>query len=250
MTISKVWAKKENKGSDLGRIWAVVKPMMYIAMFYFAITLGFKSSKGIDGILCPYYIWMSAGMVPWFYIQDLIYSGANSFRMNKALITKTKYPIAAVPLIPVLTNLRVHLVMVLALFGLALVFGVTPCVYWLQVFFYMPLSVLFVYLWSLLMGMLNAVSADVLNLIKTVKPAFFWLSGILFNSRGMENLKPVFSYNPISFIVEGYRNAICYNQWFWEDPGALLDFGEVMLGMLILTLLVYGRLRDRIAEIL
>ena len=45
MSMSRINLKKQNKGADLGWIWSLAKPVIYIVMFYFAISLGFRQAK-------------------------------------------------------------------------------------------------------------------------------------------------------------------------------------------------------------
>lgn len=240
--------KKKNKGSDLGWIWSVIKPLMYIAMFYAAINMGFKSAKEIDGLVCPYSIWLATGIIAWQYLQELLLGGASCFKRNKLLIHSTNLPLTIYPMIPVLTGLYIHLIMVVILIFTAVISGVRPSIYWIQLPLFLFLAVLFSYIWSFFTGLLNTVSTDIINVIKSIKPAVFWLSGILFNSRTRSSI--IFTYNPITYIVEGYRSSICFRTWFWENASATRGFCLVMALLVIFTYVLYARIRHRIAELL
>lgn len=240
--------KKKNKGSDLGWIWSVIKPLMYIGMFYAAISMGFKSAKEIEGIVCPYSIWLATGIIAWQYLQELLLGGTTCFKKHKLLIQATDLPLTVYPVIPVLSGLYIHLIMVVILIFTAVVSGVTPSVYWLQLPLFIIIAVIFSYVWAFLTGLLNTISTDIINIIKSVKPAFFWLSGILFNSRARSSV--IFTYNPITFIIEGYRSSICFRTWFWENESATRGFCLVMLFLIVLTLGLYIKLRNRISEML
>ncbi|MBO5513269.1 MAG: hypothetical protein J5961_01600, partial [Mogibacterium sp.] len=43
--LAKVNQKKNFKTSDLGWVWAVVKPLLYIVIFYTAIVLGIRGQR-------------------------------------------------------------------------------------------------------------------------------------------------------------------------------------------------------------
>ena len=58
---------KTYKGAALGWIWAIAKPAVTIAVFYFAFSVGLKSNKPVEGY--PYFLWLIAGMMPWFYMR-------------------------------------------------------------------------------------------------------------------------------------------------------------------------------------
>lgn len=246
--LGKMMLNKTHKASDLGWFWALAKPIMYMVMFYFAISLGFKSSKDIDGIVTPYFIWMSTGIIAWFYINDLLTGGASCFNRFKSLLTKSNYPSQAIPMIPVISFLYVHVIMIGILLMIAIVFGVKPDIHWIQIPLYTFLAIVFTYLWSYLTGLLNVLSADIFSFIKVTKPAFFWLSGVLFNSR--DRVNRIFLWNPITFLVEGYRNSVCYNMWIWEEPVRVQHFAIVMLIMLVFTFFLSKKIEHRLGEIL
>lgn len=238
--------KRAHMKSDLGWFWAIAKPLFYILMFYFAISTGFKNSRDIDGVVCPYFIWLASGIVPWQYISDLLVGGASCFNKYKSIIKSTKYPVSAIPTIPVISKLFIHCIMVVVLMIIAILMGVRPSIYWLQLPIYMALTFCFLYVWVLMTGLMNVMSADILEFIRTIRTAFFWLSGILFNSRGKKS--PFFTFNPIRFIAEGYRNVFAYHVWIWEQKRLLFNFCLVMLIMTFVTFLLYKRMAKRMPE--
>lgn len=238
--------KRAHMKSDLGWFWAIAKPLFYILMFYFAISTGFRNASEIKGSVCPYFIWLASGIVPWQYISDLLVAGSNCFFRYKSIIRNMDYPLSAIPTIPVLSKLFIHCIMVVVLMLLSVFLGVKPSIYWLQLPVYMLLTVMFIYLWVLMTGLLNVMSPDILEFIKTIRTAFFWLSGILFNSRGKSH--PFFTFNPIRFIAEGYRNVFAYHVWIWEDKRLLFNFFLIMLLMSFFTFLLYKRMAKRMPE--
>lgn len=247
--IALVNIKKQNKSSDLGWVWTVLKPMMYIAMFYIAISLGFKSSKSIDGIVCPYFIWLTTGLIPWFYVRDMISAGAKSFKVYKNVIKKVNYPSSVIPMIPAITHILIHIILVGILIVMSLFSGVRPSIHWIQLPLFMALMIWFVYVWSLFAGLITVITADFSNLIQAVKPALFWLSGIFFNTRGSDEHHLFFMLNPITYLVEGYRSCFCFNSWFWENPTSLGFFLLVMLVLTVLALFLYRKLKITLPEI-
>ena len=86
---------KTYKGAALGWIWAIAKPAVTIAVFYFAFSVGLRHSQDVEGY--PYFLWLIAGMIPWFYMRDTLTAGAGSIRKYKYLVTKIKYPVSTIP---------------------------------------------------------------------------------------------------------------------------------------------------------
>ncbi len=238
--------KRTHMASDFGWFWAVAKPMMYILMFYVAISSGFKHGKDIEGTFCPYFIWLASGIVPWQFISDLLVGGVTCFHRHKDMVLRTRFPASVYPAIAVLPKLFIHFIMICVLIVLALILGVKPSIYWLQLPIYVFLTLLFIYIWVYMTALMNMLSADIVEFIKTIKTAFFWLSGILFNIRGRSNI--FFKINPISFIAEGYRNVFAYHVWIWEQKHLLLNFCIVLLLMTTVTYILNKRIEKRLPE--
>ncbi len=238
------------KTSDLGWFWAIVKPLFYLCIFYFAISIGFRGAKDIQGITCPYFVWLTAGMTPWFYMREMILSGAGCFRKYKFLVTKNAFPVSTIPTVISLSFLYIHFIMLGICVVVCICFGVYPSIYWLQIPIYMLFMVLLGVIWSLGAGLLSVISGDFLDLLKAINPAFFWLSGILFDSRVLDGAEMFFKLNPITFIAEGYRNAFCFHMWLWEDMRSFGFFMLVLAVMFIVALWLYKRLRRELADII
>lgn len=241
---------KTYKGAALGWSWAIIRPAITIFVFWFAFSVGLRKGEPIEGY--PFFLWLIAGMIPWFYMRDMVSGGASSMRRYKYLITKIKYPICTIPTFVSMSFFAVHLCLMVIVFGIFAGFGYLPDIYILQLPFYMLLMFLFFTAWGLFSGVLGAMSRDFLNLVKALTTALFWMSGILYDANGIDQtwIKNILLFNPITLIANGYRNCFIYKQWFWETPQELINFGIVYLVMCILAVWAYRKLRKDIPDVL
>lgn len=246
--LAKLDLKRTYTASDLGVVWAIVKPVMYLLMFYVAISVGFKSGKDIKGTVCPYFIWLAAGIVQWQFISDLLVAGAACYHKRKGIVRSSKIALSTIPTVHILTKFFVYVVMICILMITCVCMGVMPSIYWLQLPIYIVLTIIFLYLWVTMTAMMNIISSDILEFIKTTRTAFFWLSGILFNIKGKKS--PFFTFNPISFLAEGFRNTFAYHTWIWEEKRLFLHFVIVLFVMTIITSLLFRRMEKRLPELL
>ena len=143
ISLARVDIDKNFKGSGLGWLWAFVKPTMTIFVYWFAITIGFRGSKSIDGIVCPYFLWLVVGMIAWFYMRDMIFSGASCFRRYKQLVTKIKFPVSVIPTFVSISNLCSHVLLMGGVVVLFFCFGFPPSIYWIQLPLYTAFMLLF-----------------------------------------------------------------------------------------------------------
>lgn len=255
--IDRIWdmakadQKKRFRGSDMGMLWAFIKPTMYIVVFYLAISIGFKSSKNIPGIETPYFIWLTIGMISFFYMRDMILNGAACFRKYGQYITNAKFPVSILPATVSVSYMIIHFVMLGIGFAICLIFGVMPSIYWVQIPFYMILMFIISVFWGIASGLISVLYRDFYNLLQVINQAVFWLSAILFDLRQLDPIiQKVFLFNPISYIVEGYRNAICRHIWFWEEPEKLICYLLMLVVMIVIAILMYKKLRKRIPDII
>lgn len=241
---------KTYRGSVLGWSWALIRPAVTIFVFWFAFSVGLRHGKDVSGY--PFFLWLIAGMIPWFYMRDMITGGANSIRRYTYLVTKIKFPIATIPTFVSLSLMAVHIGLLLVMIALFVAFGFPPDIYYLQLPLYMIMMYVFFTIWGLFAGVLSAMSRDFLNLVKSLVTALFWLSGILYNAQSIEIhwIKTILLFNPVTLIANGYRNVFIEKVWFWQEPRELVNFALVTLVMLILAIWAYKKLRKDIPDVL
>ncbi|MBR4411903.1 MAG: ABC transporter permease, partial [Firmicutes bacterium] len=131
-------------------------------------------------------------------------------------------------------------------------FGYMPTIYYLQIPCYMLLMFLFFTAWGLFAGVIAAISRDFLNLVKSLVQALFWMSGILYDAASIEQewIRSILLFNPITIVVNGYRNSFIYHRWFWEDWQQLVNFAIVYAVMGLLAVWAYRKLRKDIPDVL
>ena len=185
-------------------------------------------------------------------MRDTIIAGADSIRRYKYLVTKIKYPVSTIPTYVNISQFVINVGLNVIMFAIFMLYGRMPDIFWLQIPFYMILMLLFFNAWSLFAGMLSAMSKDFLNLVKAVVTALFWISGIMYNVNGISIgwIKTIMLFNPITIIVNGFRNSLIYKEWFWENTGELVNFAIMYALMLILAIWSYRKLRKEIPDVL
>lgn len=240
---------KKYSGAALGVIWALVKPMLFIFVYWFAISVGIRGGKDIGDH--PFILWLISGIIPWFYISEtLIYAGT-SLRQNKHLITKMVYPISTIPTFRVLSQLYVHIAMTVITMIIFFINGHRPDVYYLQIFYYLACIFLFMTLTSWLTSALVVVSRDFEHLLKSITQMLFWMTPIIWPLVSLKApLKYVIMLNPIYYFVKGYRDTFINKEWFFENINYTLYFWGVMSILALLGAFVFNKLKDEFADIL
>ncbi|MBF7096147.1 ABC transporter permease [Alkalibacter mobilis] len=240
---------KRYSGAALGAFWALVKPLLFIGVYWFAVSVGIRGGKDINEH--PYILYLVAGIIPWFFISETLVYAGKSLRNNKHLVTKMVYPVSTIPTFSVLSQLYVHLVMtfiVVVIFALA---GQAPNLYYLQLLYYSFAMFVFMTVLSWTTSALIVVSRDFEHLIKSVTQMLFWLTPIIWHIGNVTGvLKLVVMANPINYFVSGYRDSLLNQRWFYDNLGYTFYFWGVTITLALVGAFLFGKLKDEFADIL
>ncbi len=248
--------KKTYKGAVIGPLWAVMKPLFQLFVYWFAFAIGVRG--GADRVMhgVPFMQFLVAGFIPWFFISDTISRGSKSIRQNRQFVTKVSFPVSVIMTYTTLSKFFVHIFLMTIGYIYLMCVGYMPSVFNIQFFLYAPVMFLFylTLVWSL--APMSAFSKDFENLINTVMSGLFWLSGVVYDSYDVDYpfIKNLLLFNPITYFVNGYRKTFVYGQWFFEGyyyPGLeniifVLEFAFVIM----LGVFNYNRLRRRLPDVL
>ena len=242
---------KKSRGAVLSWAWFFIKPAMYIFCFWFALEIGLRSSIS-QANDAPYILWLCAGLIPWFFMQDILSTGIDVLHRYPYLVNKIKFPLSGISTIYCGATMIVQLVLMVVLFVIYFGCGMAPDIYLLQVPLLLVLMFVFWDMVSILFSQLSAVSKDVANLMRSMSTPFFWLSGVIFNVKNIpiDWIQVILYFNPITFFATAFRGAFYDKTWFWEDSLTLGGFAVVFVVTLILMTLVYKKLNEEVADVL
>ena len=240
--------KKQYSGTMLGAAWPVIKNLIFIFAYWFTITIGLKSGKSVGA---PYMAWLTAGLVPWFFIRDTLVPAAKSIRSNRYLVTKVIFPKSIISTFKVLSGFISSFLFLGIVLLICLHYGVFPSLYWIQMIYYAFAALALMVAISLITSTLVVLSRDLEFLLNSIIVLIFWLTPILWTIDNVSGwLAMVVKLNPFFYLIEGFREAILSRAWFWESP-MLTMYYWVVVGMLfMLGVFIHGKARDYFADIL
>lgn len=244
---------KKSRGAALGRAWQFVRPAIYIFVFWFALEIGLKQSH-VSGYNLPYILWLMAGLIPWFFMQDQLGGGSNALHRYTYLVNKIRFPLSCIPTIICKSNLFIELGLLLAMFVIYLLVGGPLDVYLLQV----PLIIVLMYgfWWSfgVMCSFISAMSKDFNQLLHALQQPLFWLSGVIFSVSQVTDKLPIMQYffyiDPVTFFTESMRDAFYYKVWMWSDPGFIISFAIIFAAQLAFMAFIYKRTHKEVADVL
>jgi lipopolysaccharide transport system permease protein/teichoic acid transport system permease protein len=199
----------------------------------------------------PFVLWLCAGMIPWFFFSESLANATGSIVDYSYIVKKIVFRVSMLPLIKILSSLVVHLFFVLLIIVLLLLYGYKPALSWIQVFYYMGATMLFVMGLSWVTSSIAVFIRDVRQIIAMLLQIGFWITPIFWNFRLVpQKYVLLCKANPAYYIVEGYRECFLTHVWFWEHPLRMLYFWGVTFVIIIIGALLFLRLRPHFADVL
>ena len=208
---SLIWHKSvadlmaESARAMLGILWWVVEPILYMAVFYFVFSVGFRSG-GNDFVA-----FLLTGLVAWKWFQSCIGSSTMALVGNQGLMSQVYLPKWSLVAMVVLTN-TFKFVFVLVLFFVYLMLsGYRPSLTW---FYIVPMLLS---LLVLICG-LASVSAFTACFIPEVKLVvdnglmlLFFISGIFFDISAREaGVRETLLLNPLAGWIINFRQVLLH----------------------------------------
>lgn len=249
LNMAMIELKKTYASSTLGMVWALIKPALFVLVYWFGIQFGIRGGASDDGE--PFILWLIAGILPWFFVSESLVQVGMSIRNHRYLVTKSVFPVATIPTITEVSLFTVHLMLVAIATVIFAIAGRLTAAFF-QIFYGM--LCLFVLMWvcGMLFSALVVVSRDFEYMLKSATQILFWLSPILWRIEkiaGIRWLYYLIRINPISYVIEVYRDAFFGRICFVNVAQLACFWAEMLVGALI-ACFVYKRLEREFADIL
>ena len=248
--------KNRYAGSYLGRVWAFTQPVVTVLLYWFVfghIMMADKKEILTAGVEAPYVLWLTAGLVPWFYFSEAINNGTTSLMEYSYLVEKVVFKISIIPIVKLIAALFTHIFFVCFMLLLYFVYGYRPEVYLIQLLYYTFCMFVLVLALSYSTCAIVIFFRDLLQIINIALQVGMWATPILWNISYLDGnplLQKILKCNPVFYIVNGYRNAMFGQTWFWEEPGAAIGFWVFTAALFFVGAHIFRRLKVHFADVL
>ncbi len=239
--------KAKYANSVLGIVWAFVMPLITILVFWYVFQLGFKNLPVGNA---PYILWFSSAYVPWIFFVDLTTAGCNSLVEYSFLVKKIKFDINYIPFMKITSSLTVHIFFVLFLLFMHHIYGFEFNGYSVQIIYYSICICTIGLALTWLLSAINVFFKDLNSLYNVLIQIGFWITPILWNEETMvdKTVRKVLAFNPMHYIVNGYRDSLLNETWFWEKPTETILFWSTTGILLVFGHIVFRRLSPYFAD--
>ncbi|MDF2556943.1 MAG: Teichoic acid translocation permease TagG [Bacillales bacterium] len=233
----------------LGIFWQILSPMIQISAYWLVFGVGFRNGAPVNGI--PFLSWMLCGMIPWFFISPTILEGSNSVYKRIGLVAKMNFPISTLPSVAIVTNLIPFFVMYFFLIIKLITDEIYPNFYWIYMIYYLFCMVTFMFSLSLFNSTISVIFRDYQQLLQAVTRLLFFISPIFWSPSSFSNsVLAVLQFNPIYYIIEGFRHTLLPNQPQFTSSILGIYFWAVTILLLVSGSILHMKYRDRFVDFL
>ena len=225
-----IWrdVKLRYKQTALGASWAIIQP--FTMMIVFSIIFG--GLAGLPSEDIPYPIFTYTALMPWAFFAGALGRSSDSVVGNSALITRVYVPRLMVPLSGIIVGLFDFAIALIILVGLMAFYGITPTIgiLMLPIFLLMAMATaMSVGLW---LSAINTRFRDVRLGIPFLTQVWLFATPVAYSGTLIpENWKILYSLNPMTTVVDGFRWALLGTNW---QPDILMAISVIIV---IITLI-------------
>jgi teichoic acid transport system permease protein len=196
--------RKTYAGTAGGLVWAVLTPLLPIAIFSAIFSWGIRLPLGN----APYAFGFASAYVAWTFLSSSLTASAGALLDHRYLIKRVRFPVEIIPANALFVHALPHAILV-ALTAIACAIGGYGGTAILSIAYFFGCLVAFAMSAGLLLSSVSVIVRDVRQMLPSVLQIVFWLTPIAWSSdRVPEAARMALAFNPASYIVSGYRHAL------------------------------------------
>jgi lipopolysaccharide transport system permease protein len=242
-----VWreVKVRYKQTVLGAAWAVLQPLMTMAIF--TVIFGVFVNVPSDGL--PYPLFALAALLPWTYFSEAMTRSSISLVGDAQLIRKVYFPRLIMPLAAVVSPGVDFLLAFILLLGMIAWYGLSPTwgIFLLPGFLLLGLvTALAVGLW---LSALNVRYRDVRHTVPFLTQCWMYASPVAYPvSVVPEGWRALYGLNPMAGVIEGFRWGLLGKES--PDIGVMTVSAIAVIGLLIGGLIFFQHMEQTFADVI
>lgn len=237
--------KLRYKQTMLGAIWVVLQPLMAAGIFTF--VFGMVAKLPSDGL--PYFVFSYAGLLGWNLFASTLTKASGCLVGNAHLVSKVYFPRLILPLSIVPSGLVDFAVAagvmgtLLAIYAVPLTPALLLLPVWMVLLLMMALGI------GLITSSLSVSYRDVNYILPVFVQMLLYASPVAYGVGAVdESLRVFFNLNPLTPIIEGFRESILGVGHV--TPAGFAYAAGVAVGLFLIGALMFRRMERRFADVI
>ena len=237
------------KGSALGIVWAIITPVVMIAIFTFIFAGIFNARFGSRGTPWDYALYLFCGLLPWTMFQETLQSSSTTIVIHANLVKRVMFPLETLPVAQAFSALANQMFGSLALIVAAVIVQqqLHFTILWLPALLVPQLIFTLGAAW--LVASLGVFLRDIAQGITLVLMAWMYLTPIIYpESIVPERYRPFINLNPFTALVRSYRRI--FLEGLAPDWPGLLYFTILAVAVFVFGYWWFAKSRRNFADVI
>lgn len=240
------------KRTALGHAWSLLNPIAQMATYsvVFSFLLRAQPDRGDPSNLDVFALWLSAGLLPWLFFNNVVTSGMGTLVGNANLVQKVYFPRETLVIANMLSWLFTFTIEMFVLVVAVLIFGGSPLVCLPATIFFMLVLAAFSLGVSFVLAIGNVYFRDTQHFVSIAMQVWFYATPIVYPvslvSDKHHDMLVYYRLNPLERFSEVFRNTLYDGRW----PSLSNTLFLVVLSAVVLVLgyVVFKKHESRLAE--
>ncbi len=237
---------KQTIRTTLGVWWVYIHDILYFSvMILFRVLMaGNGKIEGMNAV-----VYLMIGLIPWFFMNEVLGIGSNAIKVNKAIIQSIKFPISIIPTIEVTAIFLKRILTFLMIFFVVFYYGYIKNFNPFLFVYYVICMFLLMWAINFIICAFTAVSSDFQQLYMCVVRVMMFSLPIIWSFANIEEYKTlslILRINPMAYVIEGFRRAFVTGGW--PDITYTIYFWVVFVLLSLMGCFVQYRLRRYYAD--
>ena len=222
------------QGSFLGILWTIIFPLMMLVIYTFVFSVIFQAKwSGTDASkptpMGEYAIILFAGLTPFTFFSTVISRAPGIVLSVPNYVKKVVFPLEILPVVISGSALFTGLISIgLILIGSLFIYQRIPISIWMLPFASLPL-ILFTLGLAWFLASLGVFIRDVGQSVGIILQILFFMTPIFYSADSVPDvLKGIIVLNPLSFIIDCFRQTLIWNKPIdWPAWGLVTFFSFI-----------------------
>lgn len=227
-------AKKHTVRTSLGIWWVIIRDIVYIAVM---ACFRYLMSGGVDIQGMHFIVYLILGLIPWFFMNEVISGGVYALKMNTPIVKGISFPVSIIPTVETTSIFIKRIFTITFCFLIVAVFEDFSNFNFLILLYYCISMYILMVVYNFIFSAFATVSEDFLQLYTTVTRVLMFFLPILWSYNIIKSnniLVLLLKALPFSYIITGFRDAfiigkmpsLLYSLYFWGIVIVMLILGS------------------------
>lgn len=215
--INRIWhiaishMRKQTIRTSLGIWWTVIRDLIYFSAFTMFRYL-LSGGNEVEGM--HFIVYLITGLIPWFFINEVINGGSSAIKANKNIVINLTFPITILPTIEVTAIFLKRIFNLIFMFIIVYIFEGFSNINIILFIYYFILMYIMMVIYNWIFSGFIAISQDFHQLYLAIARILLFFLPIFWSYEYIRNnvvILTLLKAIPFTYIIEGFRNSIVHN---------------------------------------